>query len=51
LAVDVQILDKAPSKDLTSIAGRVGNNELRHRLEKSLVREAAYEAAMADDLE
>lgn len=48
---NIQIRDKAPSVYLAEIAATIGEDELRSRLEMSLVPEDAYQAALADDFE
>lgn len=48
---NVKILAKPPSQYLQEIAADVGEDELRARLLLSLVDDAAYEAARADDYE
>lgn len=48
---NIQIRDKAPSVYLAEIAATIGEEELRSRLEKSLISESAYQAALADDFD
>ncbi|MDZ5076100.1 GmrSD restriction endonuclease domain-containing protein [Nesterenkonia sp. HG001] len=48
---NIQIRDKAPSVYLSEVAATIGQDELRNRLDKSLVSEAAYQAALADNFE
>jgi hypothetical protein len=48
---NIQIKDNAPSDYLSAVAAKLGEDELRRRLALSLVDDAAYEAAMADDFE
>ncbi|MGA3565641.1 GmrSD restriction endonuclease domain-containing protein [Melissospora conviva] len=48
---NIRIKDEAPSEYLLRIEEEVGTPVLRERLQRSLVSEAAYDAAMADDYE